>query len=163
MTAAPYARARRVFWLVDNGSSHRGQISADRLQAQWPNLELVHLPFYASWLNQIEIVFSVIQRKVLTPHDFASLQAVVDRLDAFGTTTTDRPAVPVEPDSPRPRRPHRPRRPARAPPQTSRLITTGLTATTTKPRELSLASTRGGVYLTHGGVPGCLTMPDRRV
>jgi hypothetical protein len=83
MTAAPYARARRVFWLVDNGSSHRGQISADRLQAQWPNLELVHLPFYASWLNPIEIVFSVIQRKVLTPDDFASLQAVVDRLDAF--------------------------------------------------------------------------------
>jgi transposase len=81
MTAAPYARA--VFWIVDNCSSHRGQISADRLQAQWPNLELVHLPFYASWLNQIEIVFSVIQRKVLTPNDFASLQAVVDRLDAF--------------------------------------------------------------------------------
>jgi len=44
---------------------------------------LVHLPFYASWLNQIEIVFSVIQRKLLTPNDFASLQAVVDRLDAF--------------------------------------------------------------------------------
>ena len=83
MTAEPYARARRVFWIVDNGSSHRGQVAADRLQAQWPNLVLVHLPFYASWLNQIEIVFSVIQRKVLTPNDFASLQAVVDRLDAF--------------------------------------------------------------------------------
>jgi hypothetical protein len=44
---------------------------------------LIHLPFYASWLNQIEIVFSVIQRKVLTPNDLTSLQAVVDRLDAF--------------------------------------------------------------------------------
>jgi hypothetical protein len=83
MTAEPYARARRVFWIVDNGSSHRGHVAADRLQAEWPNLVLVHLPFYASWLNQIEIVFSVIQRKVLTPNDFASLQAVVDRLDAF--------------------------------------------------------------------------------
>ena len=72
-----------MFWIVDNGSSHRGQASVDRLQAQWPNLVLVHLPFHASWLNQIEIVFSVIQRKVLTPNDFASLQAVVDRLDAF--------------------------------------------------------------------------------
>ena len=40
-------------------------------------------PFYASWLNQIEIVFSVIQRKVLIPNDFPSLQAVVDRLDDF--------------------------------------------------------------------------------
>jgi hypothetical protein len=83
MTAKPYARARRVFWIVDNGSSHRGQRSVDRLQGEWPNLELVHLPFHASWLNQIEIVFSVIQRKVLTPNDFESLQAVVDRLDAF--------------------------------------------------------------------------------
>jgi transposase len=72
-----------VFWIVDNGSSHRGQVAADRLRAEWPNLVLVHLPFYASWLNQIEIVFSVIQRKVLTPNDFASLQAVVERLDAF--------------------------------------------------------------------------------
>ena len=83
MTAEPYARARRVFWIVDNGSSHRGHVAADRLHAEWPNLVLVHLPFYASWLNQIEIVFSVIQRKVLTPNDFASLQAVVDRLDDF--------------------------------------------------------------------------------
>lgn len=83
MTAEPYARARRVFWIVDNGSSHRGQVSVERLQGQWPNLVLIHLPFYASWLNQIEIIFSVIQRKVLTPNDFASLQAVVDRLDAF--------------------------------------------------------------------------------
>jgi transposase len=83
MTAEPYARARRVFWIVDNGSSHRGQVSANRPHAEWPNLVLAHLPFYASWLNQIEIVFSVIQRKVLTPNDFTSLQAVVDRLDAF--------------------------------------------------------------------------------
>jgi DDE superfamily endonuclease len=83
MTSEPYNRARRVFWIVDNGSSHRGRISAERLKQQWPNLILVHLPFYASWLNQVEIVFSVIQRKVLTPNDFSSLQAVVDRLDAF--------------------------------------------------------------------------------
>ena len=83
MTAEPYARAQRVFWIVDNGSSHRGQVSADRLKAQWPNLALVHLPFYASWLNQIEIVFSIIQRKVLTPNDFTNLQAIVDRLDTF--------------------------------------------------------------------------------
>ena len=83
MTTDPYARARRVFWIVDNGSSHRGQRSVDRLQSEWPNLVLVHLPFHASWLNQIELVFSVVQRKVLTPNDFASLQTVVDRLTAF--------------------------------------------------------------------------------
>jgi hypothetical protein len=83
MTREPYVNAKRVFWIVDNGSSHRGQASIDRLHAEWPNLVLVHLPFHASWLNQIELVFSVVQRKALTPNDFPNLQAVVDRLDAF--------------------------------------------------------------------------------
>jgi len=83
MSTEPYANAKRVFWIVDNGSSHRGQTAVKRFEAQWPTLRLVQLPFYASWLNQIEIVFSVIQRKVLTPNDFTSLQQVVDRLDAF--------------------------------------------------------------------------------
>jgi hypothetical protein len=83
MIREPYRHAKRVFWIVDNGSSHRGQASIDRLQADWPNLVLVHLPVHASWLNQIELVFSVIQRKVLTPNDFPNLQAIVDRLDAF--------------------------------------------------------------------------------
>src|SRR4051812_24970058 len=54
MTKEPYASARRVFWIVDNGSSHRGQKSIDRLQGRWPNLILVHTPLHASWLNQIE-------------------------------------------------------------------------------------------------------------
>jgi DDE superfamily endonuclease len=83
MTQQPYAKAKRVFWIVDNGSSHRGQASVERLQNEWPNVVLVHLPVHASWLSQIELVFSVIQRKVLTPNDFPSLQAIVDRLDAF--------------------------------------------------------------------------------
>ena len=64
MDQEPYAKAGRVFWIVDNSSSHRGQASIDRLQTEWPNLVLVHLPFHASWLNQIELTFSVIQRKV---------------------------------------------------------------------------------------------------
>jgi len=67
MTKEPYASARRVFWIIDNGSSHRGQASIDRLQRRWPNLILVHTPIHASWLNQIEIYFSIVQRKVLTP------------------------------------------------------------------------------------------------
>ena len=83
MSQAPYKDARRVFWIVDNGSSHRGNASIKRLQNAWPNLIVVHTPVHASWLNQIEIIFSILQRKVLSPNDFASLQAVVDRLDAF--------------------------------------------------------------------------------
>jgi hypothetical protein len=83
MATEPYASARRVFWVVDNGSSHRGQASVDRLQEGWENLTLVHLPVHASWLNQIEIYFSVVQRKVLTPNDFTDLAEVEARLLAF--------------------------------------------------------------------------------
>ena len=83
MTSQPYASARRVFWVVDNGSSHRGQASVDRLEGDWPNLRLIHLPIHASWLNQIEIVFSIIQRKVVTPNDFTDLGQITDRLAAF--------------------------------------------------------------------------------
>jgi hypothetical protein len=83
MTQRPYRKARRVFWIVDNGSSHRGQAACDRLQRAYPNLVLVHLPVHASWLNQVEIYFSVVQRKVLTPNDFPSLAAVAQRLLDF--------------------------------------------------------------------------------
>jgi hypothetical protein len=83
MTTEPYRSARRVFWVVDNGSSHRGQAAARRLQGQWPTLRLVHLPVHASWLNQVEIYFSVIQRKLLTPNDFASLAEAEAGLLAF--------------------------------------------------------------------------------
>ena len=83
MAKEPYRKAHRVFWIVDNGSSHRGAASVRRLQGDYPNLILVHLPVHASWLNQVEIYFSVIQRKVLTPNDFSSLGQVADRLLAF--------------------------------------------------------------------------------
>jgi DDE superfamily endonuclease len=83
MTKEPYASARRVFWIVDNGSSHRGQASIDRLQHRWPNLILVHTPIHASWLNQIEIYLSIVQRKVLTPNDFDSLASIARRLNEF--------------------------------------------------------------------------------
>jgi hypothetical protein len=83
MTRPPYNDARRVFWIVDNGSSHRGLAAIRRLQNKYPRLVLVHGPVHASWLNQIEIYFSVIQRKVLTPNDFHDLNAVAERLLNF--------------------------------------------------------------------------------
>jgi transposase len=83
MTAEPYASARRVFWIVDNGSSHRGAASATRMAATWPNAHLIHLPAHASWLDQAEIYFSVVQRKALTPNDFTSLDQIRQRLTAF--------------------------------------------------------------------------------
>jgi transposase len=83
MTAEPYASAERVFWVVDNGSSHRGKASIQRLEGNYANLRLVHLPVHASWLNQIEIYFSIVQRKVLTPNDFTDLVEVEQRLLGF--------------------------------------------------------------------------------
>jgi Protein of unknown function (DUF3703)/DDE superfamily endonuclease len=83
MTQQPYVNARTVYWIVDNGSSHHGQRSVDRMAVAWPNDRLVHLPIHASWLNQIEIVFSIIQRKVIKPADFADLDALADRLRRF--------------------------------------------------------------------------------
>jgi len=83
MTQQPYASAKRVFWVVDNGSSHAGKASIARMRAAWPTATLVHLPKHASWLNQIEVVFSVIQRKVIKPTDFADLDALAQRLTDF--------------------------------------------------------------------------------
>lgn len=83
MRRQPYCSADRVFWILDNGSSHRGQACVQRLQQRWPNIIPVHTPVHASWLNQIEIYFSIVQRKVLTPNDFDSLLEVEDRLLRF--------------------------------------------------------------------------------
>ena len=125
MTQEPYKSADRVFWVVDNGSSHRGQAAIDRLTEQFPNAIMVHTPVHASWLNQVEIFFSIVQRKVLSPNDFDDLEVVIERLAAFETrynqaakpfkwkfTTTDlvdltnrldrhRPAITSDPAQPR--------------------------------------------------------------
>jgi transposase len=83
MTREPYASARRVFWIVDNGASHRGWTAAARLRDAFPNAVMVHTPVHASWLNQIEIYFSIVQRKLLTPDNAASPKILAERLTAF--------------------------------------------------------------------------------
>jgi len=83
MAVEPYRSADRVFWIVDNGSSHRGQAAADRLHTAYSNALMVHLPIHASWLNQIEIYFSILQRKVLRPANAASLAQLEANIVAF--------------------------------------------------------------------------------
>ena len=83
MSQNPYKAARRVFLIVDNGSAHRGLKSVERLQGRYANLILIHGPVHASWLNQIEIYFSILQRKALTPNDFPSLAALKERILGF--------------------------------------------------------------------------------
>jgi len=83
MAEEPYRSARRVFWVLDNGSSHRGDACVQRLQEAYSNLVPVHLPIHASWLNQVEIYFSILQRKVLTPADAPSLDGLAANILAF--------------------------------------------------------------------------------
>lgn len=91
MAQEPYCSAKRVFWVVDNGSSHRGDASIKRLRKAHPNAIMVHTPIHASWLNQVEIYFAQIQRKVLTPNDFTSLAEVESRLHLYEELTNRQP------------------------------------------------------------------------
>jgi DDE superfamily endonuclease len=91
MESEPYRSAQRVFWVVDNGSSHRGETSVERMLGWYANAILVHTPVHASWLNQVEIYFSMVQRKVLTPNDFANLAAVELRLRLYEELTNSQP------------------------------------------------------------------------
>jgi DDE superfamily endonuclease len=93
MQSELYRLADRVFWIVDNGSSHRGQTAVRRLRKAYSKAILVHTPVHASWLNQVEIYFSIIQRKVLTPNDFASLEEVELRLLLYEELTNREPRV----------------------------------------------------------------------
>jgi transposase len=78
-----YKNAPRVFVIVDNGSDHRGQAAISRLREAHPNAVMIHTPVHASWLNQVEIFFSVIQKKVVSPNDFPSLEKLSGTLLAF--------------------------------------------------------------------------------
>ncbi|HEY3647527.1 MAG TPA: IS630 family transposase [Streptosporangiaceae bacterium] len=83
MNRPEYKDAPRVFVIVDNGSDHRGQTAVRRLRDAWPNAVMIHTPVHASWLNQAEIFFSIIQKKAISPNDFASLDALAGTLLAF--------------------------------------------------------------------------------
>ncbi|MGW2410514.1 hypothetical protein ACWCXK_39360 [Streptomyces sp. NPDC001739] len=79
MATEPYAGARRVFRIVDNDSSHRGKKAIDRLTKAFPNAVMVHTPVHASRTDQMEIFFSIVQRKAVSPHNFTDLTQVWDR------------------------------------------------------------------------------------
>ena len=83
MSQPEYAGAPRVFVIVDNGSDRRGRAAIDRLRKAHPNAIMIHTPVHASWLNQVEIFFSIIQKKVVTPNDFAGTTELGQTLLAF--------------------------------------------------------------------------------
>jgi hypothetical protein len=145
MTTQPYASADRVFWIVDNGSSHRGAASAERMTKAWPNAQLIHLPAHASWLDQAELYFSAVQRKALTPNDFTSLDQIRERLRIRDPLQRHRPAVHLDIHPHRPQRPATPhRRPRRDPAQRpgSMIPPTNLRARPLRWREAPLPGAR---------------------
>ena len=87
----PSRSGARLFWSVDNGSSHRGAAAKQRRRQVDSRSILVHTPVHASWLNQVEISFSIIQRKVLPPNDFADLEALRLRLALYEELSNQHP------------------------------------------------------------------------
>jgi hypothetical protein len=83
MRQEPYQSDERVFWLVDGGCAHHRSTFPARLNGLYPNARAVMLPAHSSWLNQIELFFSIVQRKVLTPLDAADATALTNRLLTF--------------------------------------------------------------------------------
>jgi len=83
MPQAPYQTAARVFWIVDGGCAHHRNTFPARLRGMYANAVAVSLPVHASWLNQIELYFSIVQRKVLTPLDVADEATLTQRLLDF--------------------------------------------------------------------------------
>lgn len=83
MTQGPYQDSARTFWIVDGGCAHHPNTFPARLQGMYPNAVAVLLPTHSSWLSQIEIYFSIVQRKVLTPMDVANEETLMQRLLGF--------------------------------------------------------------------------------
>jgi hypothetical protein len=91
MERPEYRSAYHVFWVVDNGSSHRGEAAVQRMRKAYPNAILVHTPVHASWLNQVEVYFSLLQRKVLTPNDSTDLHDLEWRIKLYEELTNQEP------------------------------------------------------------------------
>lgn len=66
----------RIFLIMDNGSAHHPRTFPVWIKEHFPHVIVVYTPKHASWLNQVEIFFSVLTRKALTPRDVASLEAL---------------------------------------------------------------------------------------
>src|ERR1035441_3591529 len=83
MARPEYKNAPRRLDSAGNGSDRRGKAAIERLRKAHPNAIMIHTPVHASWLNQVEIFFSVIQKKVVSPNDFPSLEKLSGTLLAF--------------------------------------------------------------------------------
>jgi DDE superfamily endonuclease len=83
--------------ILDNGPTHAPKQLATWLASLELSFEIrvYWLPTYASWLDQVEIIFSKVQRDVLTPSDFASTVALERTLHAYFADLNQHPK-PIE-------------------------------------------------------------------
>jgi transposase len=75
-----------IHGVVDNLNTHRGDLVEAWKHDHPGRLELHYLPFYASWLNQIELWFNTLQRRCLKRGDFVSADDLVTQITAFIAT-----------------------------------------------------------------------------
>lgn len=86
MALEPYASARRVYLTLDNGPCHHPSTFAHWVREQFGDKVVVlHTPVHASWLNQVELFFSILVRKALTPRDVPSQEALMEQVERFIT------------------------------------------------------------------------------
>jgi transposase len=77
-----YPKGKKLYLVLDNGSSHKSKATKAFLERHKKRVQAVYLPVHASWLNQVEIWFSVLSRKCLKtyrPSSRASLKAHIEK------------------------------------------------------------------------------------
>jgi transposase len=68
--------------IADNLSAHKTQAVAGFLEEN-PRVHIHHTPTHASWLNQVELFFSILERRLLRRGEFASVDELAQRVIAF--------------------------------------------------------------------------------
>lgn len=71
-----------VHLVLDNGSSHAAKATKAWL-AEHPRFHVHHTPNHASWLNQVELFFSILARRLLKRGEFDSAEDLVAKIMAF--------------------------------------------------------------------------------
>jgi transposase len=73
---------KKIHLILDNGSSHTSKQTRKWL-AEHPRFIVTYTPTHASWLNMIEIFFSILTRRMLRRGDFASRDDLVEKITKF--------------------------------------------------------------------------------
>jgi transposase len=74
--------ALELHCIVDNLKTHDTDLARDFLNTH-PHVHLHFTPTHASWLNQVELFFSILERRLLRPGEFDSVAHLAERVIAF--------------------------------------------------------------------------------